>query len=42
MEFNEIMTNILRILDMLDKIYHAVVKEEPNDGSDCIRDPEQE
>lgn len=42
MEFNEIMNNILRILDMLDKIYHAVVKEEPDDGSDCVCDPEQE
>lgn len=42
MEFNEIMTNILRILDMLDKIYHAMVKEAPEDENDCVRDPEQE
>lgn len=28
MEFNEIMNTLLRVLEMLDKIYHAVVKDE--------------
>lgn len=28
MEFNEIMNTLMRVLDILDKIYHAVVKEE--------------
>lgn len=42
MEFNEIMNAILRVLDMLDKIYHAVVKEEPEDGASGVRDTERE
>lgn len=42
MEFTQIMNNLLKILDMLDKIYHAVVKEEPEDGGDSVRDTEQE
>lgn len=42
MEFTQIMDNLLRILDMLDKIYHALVKEEPEDGNARVRDTEQE
>lgn len=33
MEFNEIVNYCLRILDMLDKIYHAVIKEVDNDAA---------
>lgn len=42
MEFTQIMDNLLKILAMLDKIYHAVVKEEPENGETCVRDTEQE
>lgn len=38
MEFNEIMNTLLRILDMLDKIYHTIIKEAPEDGSNDVHD----
>lgn len=41
MEFNEIISYFLRILDILDKIYHAVVKEGEENAA-CAGDHDTE
>lgn len=41
MDFKETMSILLKILAMVDKIYHAVVKDE-NDADDANKDESEE